>query len=360
MNTLSENDLATLLLCSDLACGTGLKPYSDSTYEKFARALYRAGHQPSDLFKMPSSEILEITESNKELFKRVRAPDFSERIPLLIKRHTQLSIELASLEKRGIRVITRADKKHYPKKMLNKFSQSGIPLPAVIYYAGELSLANTTDTVAMVGSRDLSSDINAVKFTETFVEKAVQSGFAVSSGGAKGIDSIAEKACQNFGGESIITVSDSLSKKITDPYVRSALLKGSSVYLSLVNPMSRFTNYNAMARNKIIYALSEYAMVVTCSFVADKNGKPLASKGGTWVGAHECFKYGLSKLFVRMARDNTPKGNSYLIDELQCGVVSEEDVFSQLSFSEIFRNSSNSFHNSVSEAKQTDLFDNLQ
>lgn len=42
-----------------------------------------------------------------------------------------------------------------------------------------------------------------------------------------------------------------------------------------------------MARNKVIYALSEYAMIVTCSFFADPCGKPYPNKGGTWGGAHE-------------------------------------------------------------------------
>ncbi len=56
-----------------------------------------------------------------------------------------------------------------------------------------------------------------------------------------------------------------------------------------------------MARNKIIYALSDYAMIVTCSFVADAKGKPYPNKGGTWVGAHECAKFNLSKLLVRNA-----------------------------------------------------------
>lgn len=33
-----------------------------------------------------------------------------------------------------------------------------------------------------------------------------------------------------------------------------------------------------MARNKVIYALSEYAMIVTCSFFADPRGKPYLLK----------------------------------------------------------------------------------
>ena len=56
-----------------------------------------------------------------------------------------------------------------------------------------------------------------------------------------------------------------------------------------------------MSRNKIIYALSDYAMIVTCSFVAEAKGKPYPNKGGTCGGAHECAKFNLSKLLVRNA-----------------------------------------------------------
>lgn len=66
-----------------------------------------------------------------------------------------------------------------------------------------------------------------------------------------------------------------------------------------------------MARNKIIYALSDYAMIVTCSFVADAKGKPYPNKGGTLVGAHECAKFNLSKLLVRNAGDNFPPLETY-------------------------------------------------
>ena len=48
---LSENELVTLLLCSDLAVGD-VSPLSDSAYSAFATALYKENRQPSDLFSM--------------------------------------------------------------------------------------------------------------------------------------------------------------------------------------------------------------------------------------------------------------------------------------------------------------------
>ena len=359
INSLSENDLATLLLCSDMACDSKIKPYSDSTYSKFAQALFKSGYQPSDLFSMEPSKILEITQEHKTLFTRVKNLDFSERIPLLIKRHTQLTIELSEVEKRGIRVVTRADKMNYPQKLRLKFKDTGIAIPSVIYYVGDLSLVKSIRAVAIVGSRELTSDTGAQKFTEIFTQKVSQSGFAISSGGAKGIDHIAEVTSRDCGSLSFITVPDNLAKRILEPEVRKSLLDECSVYLSLTHPNSRFSGYNAMARNKIIYALSDYAMVVTCSFVSDAKGKPYPNKGGTWVGAHECAKFNLSKLLVRYAGENTPTGNPYFANELHCSVISEDDVYSLLNFNEILNKdlkTDDSSKKSVSEGIQTDLF----
>ncbi len=286
--------------------------------------------------------------------------DFSDRLPLLIKRHTQLTLELSELEKRGIRVVTRADKSIYPQKLRLKFKDTRIAIPSVIYYAGELSLINLISAVAVVGSRELTSDSGAQKFAENFVEKAVQAGFAISSGGEKGIDLITETISRSSGGVSFITVPDCLSKSILAPEVRKSLLDECSVYLSLTHQNSRFSGYNAMARNKVIYALSEYAiMILTCSFFADPRGKPYPNKGGTWVGAHECAKFNLSKLLVREAENRTPVGNYYLTNELHCSTISENDVYSILSFKEILNKDVKAEikrEKSVSDGFKTDLF----
>lgn len=102
------------------------------------------------------------------------------------------------------------------------------------------------------------------------------------------------------------------------------------MYLSLTHQNSRFSGYNAVARNKIIYALSDYAMIVTCSFVADANGKPYPNKGGTWVGAHECAKFNLSKLLVRNAGDKPPL-ETYFFQMNYTVLLYQKQMFTQYS-----------------------------
>ena len=164
------------------------------------------------------------------------------------------------------------------------------------------------------------------------VKKAVQAGFAISSGGAKGIDLIAKTISRSSGGVSFITVPDCISKRILAPEVKKSLLDECSVYLSLTHQNSRFSGYNAMARNKIIYALSDYAMIVTCSFVAEAKGKPYPNKGGTCGGAHECAKFNLSKLLVRIAGDNfSPPMENYFFQMNYTVLLYQKQMFTQYS-----------------------------
>ncbi len=334
---LSDNELVTLLLCSDIALsGKNLTPFSDVAYSAFARALYNSGYQPSDLLSMSKETIRKICEENSSLFTRLRRVDFENKISELIKRHQQLFIELDLLNREGIRVITRADICNYPKKIKNKLKKAEMAYPSVIYYAGQLSLIDSNKSLAVVGSRNLENDSKAIDFTEKLVRLAVEDNYAISSGGAKGIDIAAQKFAFNCNAKTIITVSDGLSKKIREKAIRDAILNGESLYISLVNPKSHFSVYNAMGRNKIIYAVSDYAAVISCSYHTKlKKGIEVIdmNKGGTWVGIHECYKHSLSKILVRSYGQDTVKGNLELLRTLPCIELKEE--YLNKKFSEI-------------------------
>lgn len=57
-----------------------------------------------------------------------------------------------------------------------------------------------------------------------------------------------------------------------------------------------------MARNKLIYALSDFALVIASD----------AEKGGTWAGAEEAIKAGWVPVFIVDGPD-APEGNRLLI-----------------------------------------------
>lgn len=336
---ISENALVTLLLCSDLAVN-GTNPLSDAAYSALAGALFKEDLQPQDLLTMSQADISQLyNKYRNNLFSRIRTGDFHIRIPGLIARRDDLLRELSELEKQGIQVLTRADKDLYPGKVRRKFLNGGIAYPAVIFYCGDLSHLNNSRTIAVVGSRNYEQDISAGDFTRQLIKKSVQEGWITASGGARGIDQLAFDATVQDQGKSIITVADSLCKKIADPAVKKEIVKGNALFMSLADPYAGFSVYNAMARNKMIYAVSDYALVVTCEcyFTKNKKGEEVVSmtKGGTWAGALECAAKNLSRLVVRKS-DHAFRGNSELINKLKCLYINEERIFSGDRLEDIF------------------------
>lgn len=359
---LSENELVTLLLCSDIAI-SDTKPLSDAAYSAFAQALFNENKQPCDLFSMSSDEILKIYNTYKNtLFSRCRINDFNIRIPLLLKRHQQLIIELSKYNNIGINVVTRANKQVYPQKLRKKFINAKIAIPPIIYYCGNIEEIDTSKTIAFVGSRNLQNDSKAEKFTNEFVASAVRENFSISSGGANGIDQLAFEAAVNNNGKSIITVSNSLLKKITEPTVRNEIMNGNTVFMSLVNPKARFTGYNAMARNKIIYAIADYSIVITCDYqTIQSHGTETIdnNRGGTWVGAHECVNKKLSRLMVRKS-STALRGNQELIKTVDCLAVDEEKFFDDPDINKIISGDIGyTVENSIKQGHQYELFSSI-
>ena len=76
------------------------------------------------------------------------------------------------------------------------------------------------------------------------------------------------------------------------------------LFASPFDPEAGFNVGNAMARNKVIYALADYAVVVNSSL----------NEGGTWSGATEQLeKFKQIPVFIRSGAD-TPAGNRALIE----------------------------------------------
>lgn len=69
---LSENDFATLLLCSDMACDKKTKAIFRFYLFKICLALFKSGYQPSDLFIMKPSKILEITQAQNLFLQELK------------------------------------------------------------------------------------------------------------------------------------------------------------------------------------------------------------------------------------------------------------------------------------------------
>lgn len=187
----------------------------------------------------------------------------------------------------------------------------GKTCPPLFYYAGDLNLANR-DLIGFVGSRSVGDE--DTEFTKSVVKKCVGKGFGIVSGGAKGIDSIAEQEAIDHSGFSVEFISDSLLKKIRTSEIINAIRNNQLLILSVAKPDAGFNTGFAMMRNKYIYANSLGTVVVKSDY----------NKGGTWAGATENLKRGWTNIFCW--NKASYKGNLDLISQGAFPIDSSWDV----------------------------------
>lgn len=328
---ISNDSLAILLICSDLSLRNTdnmVKPLSALQWSKLSECLEGNGLTPGSLFDISCESI-----RNKLCLVDTEI----DRIDRLLSRAGQVSMELTALNNKGIFVLTIADDM-YPSRLIEKLKKHAPPL---LYYAGDLQLLKKKG-ISIVGSRNI--DEAALRFTEQLSKRCANDGLNVVSGGARGVDSIAENTANMMGGTSIIVLADDMDRKIRNKEIREAILEKRSLILSPFRPDMPFQTYAAMERNKYIYALSDFAVVVSSDY----------NKGGTWAGANENIRGNWTPLFVRKS-DNMPQGNAKLLMEDDVKAISEEAIFSNTSIYDWFKEKS-SMNGIESNAQQLSLF----
>ena len=261
--SLSDNTQAILLLTAPLIVGRG-QPSADllspGEYKRLARHLHQLGKVPADLLSGQAEGVL--SEVNQTIE--------SERLKGLLGRGLALSQAIDRWQTRSIWVVSRADAE-YPQLLKDRLKDDR---PAVIYGCGERSILEGGG-LAVVGSRDV--DDALIDYTQAVGRLAAKAGKTLVSGGARGIDQAAMRGALEAGGKVIGVMADSLEKAAMNRDHREMLMEGQLVLISPYDPGAGFNVGNAMQRNKLIYALSDAALVVNSDL----------GKGGTWAGAVE-------------------------------------------------------------------------
>jgi DNA processing protein len=281
--TISQDSLAILLLCSQLGLDDdSAKQLTLREWNPLARRLQAASLRPSDLLLVPSgTSPLEFS------------PDERTRISILTSREIQG--ELHRLESLGIHFVTRADP-DYPERYRQRLKDSA---PSVLFYAGEKALLGQPG-IAVVGSRHLD---DAGQECAKFVGNACGlSGLVLYSGGAKGVDTLSMDSALKARGTAVGVLSDSLEKVIR--IRQEALSRGDLCLVTPYTPNAGFSIGAAMGRNRLIYTLADYAIVVASD----------ADTGGTWAGATEALKNSWIPVFA-LEHGLMPEGNKLLLQK---------------------------------------------
>ncbi|MEN3365335.1 MAG: hypothetical protein V7606_2609 [Burkholderiales bacterium] len=283
--SLSADTETVLLLCGRFGGEKGERysPLSQKEYEALARWLLERKKRPADL--------LQGGESGNLLNDLIQARLDRSRIEFLLGRGTALAFAVEKWQRSGLWVLSRSDAL-YPQRLKKKLGQSAPPL---LYGAGNPSLLHHGG-LAIVGARDANE--TALQFSRDVAGACAREGIAVISGGARGVDSAAMQGAGETDGTVVGVLSSDLLKASVNRTNRIGLKDGRLVLVSPFNPEAAFNAGNAMARNRYIYALSDYALVVDSA----------EGEGGTWNGAIENIRNGWVPLFVRMPGDKPGNG----------------------------------------------------
>jgi predicted Rossmann fold nucleotide-binding protein DprA/Smf involved in DNA uptake len=225
----------------------------------------------------------------------VIALEVAQRIHSLVSASRALVFELERLEESGIRLLTLMDE-DFPNGLRNKL---GDQCPASLLVGGPtewLSMPN----VGIVGSRGIS--VEAAEVAQQLAKLAVQSDHGVTSGLAKGIDQTAMASGLTYQGRVCGIPTEGIRQVSRRSDVRMAVHEGALALASPFGPDAPFSVGNAMARNKLIYGLSEVTVVVTSD----------EGNGGTWAGATEALERGYGRVAVWMGPEAGP-GNAALV-----------------------------------------------
>ncbi len=281
----SPEGLVIALACSRLAlpkaAGEAMRPLSTKEWNEVAEKV----ESPAALLDITSAQLQE----------KGIAADVAHRLEALLARGGQLALELEQLADRGLWVLTRADK-DYPSRLTQHLRERA---PLVLYGAGDPKLLSSGG-VAIVGSRH--PDDAAMQFAARAAELCARDGATLICGAAKGIDRAAMMAALEAGGYAAGVIADNLERMIREPDTRSFVLDGRLTLISISHYAAHFTIGDAMARNKIVYCLADYALVVSAG----------DASGGTWAGAIEDLKTRWTPLFVHSAA-GVPPGNMELL-----------------------------------------------
>jgi len=301
MNTfLTDDTKATILLCAVLGKEQAAKPLAQMEYNALVRGLVANKMRPADLLQRENIPAV-VKESGLD----------QSRLELLLGRGVQMGFALEEWQRSGIWIISRSDA-DYPTRLRKHLKDKA---PSLLFGVGDKALL-TGGGVAIVGSRNVDAD--GETFTRKAAELCVPNRMEIVSGGARGVDQIAMNAALNAGGIAIGVVAENLLRKSIERTARNAIADGRLLLISPYHPNAHFTVGTAMARNKFIYAMADYALIVQCEY----------KKGGTWTGAAEELKRAVCRpVFVQNSK---AKGNCKL---LELGAVSWPDNPSQASLS---------------------------
>ncbi|MHB1461452.1 MAG: DNA-processing protein DprA [Armatimonadota bacterium] len=240
-------------------------------------ALSQHGKQPKHLLNMHNYSEIGID--------RQTAGELEEHLAQTIGPMDVLGIiraQFASWTRQGISLI-HYDDEQYPAIWRVRLGQTA---PKLIWCAGNLELL-ASQGLAVVGSRVLSEEEQS--YASRLGHECARQQLLLISGYASGADQLAMFAALDEGGQAIGILSQGLLGVLGQARLKKPLQKDQLLLISPFHPSAEFQAAQALARNRLIYSMGQWAVAVSSR----------AGTGGTWRGALECMVQSQPPLYVR-------------------------------------------------------------
>ena len=211
--------------------------------------------------------------------------------------------EFDDLLQQGIQLI-HIGHGSYPRGLYERLQDRA---PALLFCRGALNLFDT-ESVAIVGSRDASE--LSLELALALAREFAHVGANVISGYARGIDTQAHVGALQEGGTTTIVLSMGILDFSKRKEFETLPWESNTLILSQFAPSERWRARNAMARNRLICALSKAIIIIESGPEKDSRGK----MSGTFNTGKTGIEMGLPVFVADPAiLDRSPLGNRRLI-----------------------------------------------
>ena len=231
-----------------------------------------------------------------------------------LTKYANIDGDFDDMEKREIGWITFYDEE-YPEGLREIYD-----FPLVLFAKGNTSLLNS-DCIAVVGTRTPTR--YGQKVADSFTRDFARAGMTIVSGFARGVDSIAHKACTDTESPTIAVFACGLDTCYPAEHrgLYDAILGAGGLIVSEYPLGTKPLQYHFPERNRIISGLARGVFIPEATL-----------KSGSLITARLSIEQG-NELFIVPGNINSPEseGTNKLLQEMPHAlVISSEDVLSRL------------------------------
>lgn len=253
----------------------------------------------NDLFDMSSDELQRLfPEIGRGKLSRANFSCFPA-----LEADNKLYENFEKLKSDGV-ILIGLDDDRYPKSVIENMQDDA---PPILYCKGYLPLLNVKG-VSIVGARDVGEF--EITITKSIAQKLAENGLNVTSGYAKGVDTSAHLGALEAGGTTTMILSFGTNHISIKREMKMLNWEKNSLFVTQFAPYEKFSGQNAMARNKLVCAMSQAIIVIKSGQEKDTDGK----MSGTFDAGKSALNMGIPVFILSPKVLNpAPQGNIDLI-----------------------------------------------